>query len=58
MVFVSFDFDPSPIVAAAADKGVLIPASNRQARLVTHMDLTDDTVDQVVEIFKEAIPAS
>ncbi len=44
-------FDAEELVAAAAAEGVLISTMGRQlARLVTHMDVDDDGVDEAITV--------
>ena len=50
MVFVRLSDDPGPIVAAAADKGILLPNGGPVTRLVTHIDVTADDVETTIDV--------
>jgi threonine aldolase len=48
--------DAPSLAAAAAERGVLIAAMlPRTARLVTHLDLTDNDVDQAIEVLVDLL---
>ena len=51
---VAFDVADAPAVAAAArEQGVLISVlSPRRARLVTHLDVDDDAIDQAIKVLQ------
>jgi threonine aldolase len=50
--------DAAAVAAASAERGVLVAALGPQfLRLVTHLDLDDDGVDQAVEILKPLVTA-
>jgi len=48
--------DAPSLVAAAAERGVLMGAMlPRTARLVTHLDLTDDDIDVAITVLRELL---
>ncbi|MEU8612592.1 GntG family PLP-dependent aldolase [Actinoplanes sp. NPDC048791] len=48
--------DAPSLVAAAAERGVLMGAMlPRTARLVTHLDLTDDDIDMAITVLRELL---
>lgn len=55
MVFASFSGDDKTIESAAAEKGVVISVNGGSCRLVTHLDITDEDIDVVVETLRSAL---
>ncbi len=52
MVFVGVEGSADDLVSFAADNGVkLLSAYGRNLRLVTHLDIDDDDIDTVVDVF-------
>jgi threonine aldolase len=48
--------DAPSLVAAAAERGVLMAAMlPRTARLVTHLDVTDDDIDVAITVLRELL---
>ena len=51
MVFIQFETDPTPILAALAAADIVVAGvSGGHCRLVTHLDVSSDDIDRVVEV--------
>ncbi len=50
MVFVRLGDNPGAVVAAAADKGIVMPNSGPVTRLVTHIDVTAEDVETTIDV--------
>lgn len=55
MVFASFAVDPAPVAAAAEAKGIKMAINGRTCRMVTHLGITDDDVEAVIEVVVGAL---
>lgn len=55
MIFASFEGDSSSIVEFAAKNDVLVRITDGAARLVTHLDVSENDVDTVAQVLAEAM---
>ncbi len=55
MVFVAFEADPAPVIAACTDNDILIAVSGTRSRMVTHLDVTAAEVEQVIEVVARTV---
>ncbi len=57
MVFASFTADPEPVIEAAKAADVKLAINGRTCRMVTHLDVDADDIDEVVGLIAAALPA-
>ena len=57
MVFASFDADPEPVVKAADAADVKLAINGQTCRMVTHLDVDGDDIDEVIGLIASALGA-
>ncbi|MEM9135420.1 MAG: low-specificity L-threonine aldolase [Actinomycetota bacterium] len=55
MLFATFTVDPAPVAAAAEAKGIKLAINGHGCRMVTHLDVTDEDVEAVIDLVTGAL---